>query len=243
MLVIPAIDLLNGLVVRLKRGEYSQSSAYSDDPVQVAKDFRSVGATHLHVVDLDGARTGTPIHVPVVKEICDQAGLSVEFGGGLRTRNSVEMLLRAGVRNVILGTAAYRDPDFLKWAVETHADSMIVAVDVKGGRIAEDGWTKTVDGVRDDVLAELARRGVKRIIYTDADRDGTLEGVDASDAAVLMDRCSAAGLSVVLAGGVRDIDDIRKLKPLEAKGLVGVIAGKALYERSLDLAEAIAAAK
>lgn len=242
MLIVPAIDLLNGLVVRLKRGEYSQSSAYSDDPVQVAKDFKSAGATHLHVVDLDGARTGTPIHVPVVKDICDRVGLSVEFGGGLRSRNSVEELLRAGVRNVILGTAAYRDPEFLKWAVETHPEAVVVAVDVKGGRIAEDGWTTTVDGVRDDVLAELANRGVKRIVYTDADRDGMLEGVDITAAGILMDRCSAAGLSVVLAGGVRDIDDIRKLKPLEAKGLLGVIAGKALYERSLDLAEAIAAA-
>jgi len=243
MLVIPAIDLLNGLVVRLKRGEYSQSSAYSDDPVQVAKEFRAAGATHLHVVDLDGARTGTPIHVPVVKDICDRVGLVVEFGGGLRTRNSVEEVLRTGVKHVILGTAAYRDPGFLKWAVETHGDAVIVSVDVKGGRIAEDGWTSTVDGSWDDVLALLAARGVKRIIYTDADRDGTLEGVDAGAAGALMERCATAGLAVVLAGGVRDLDDIRKLKPLEPKGLLGVIAGKALYERSLDLAEAISAAK
>jgi phosphoribosylformimino-5-aminoimidazole carboxamide ribotide isomerase len=243
MLIIPAIDLLSGLVVRLKRGEYSQSSAYSDDPVQVAKDFKAAGATHLHVVDLDGARTGTPIHVPVLKDICDRVGLIVEFGGGLRTRNSVEEVLRAGVKHVILGTAAYRDPEFLEWAVESHREAVIVSVDVKGGRIAEHGWTSTSDGVRDEVLAGLAARGVERIIYTDADRDGTLEGVDVAASTVLMDRCAAAGLSVVLAGGVRDIDDIRKLKPLESKGLLGVIAGKALYERTLNLAEAISAAK
>ncbi|MEK7476753.1 MAG: 1-(5-phosphoribosyl)-5-[(5-phosphoribosylamino)methylideneamino] imidazole-4-carboxamide isomerase [Candidatus Coatesbacteria bacterium] len=243
MLIFPAIDLLNGLVVRLKRGEYSQTSAYSDDPVRVAKEFKAAGATHLHVVDLDGARTGTPIHLSVVGELADKTGLAIDFGGGLRNRNDIEAALRAGVKTVIIGTAAYRDPDFLRWAVETHADNLAVAVDVKGDRIAEQGWTRMGETGALDALTALARRGVRRIVYTDADRDGTLEGVDVERLGLVMDRAETERLEVVLAGGVRDLDDIRKLKPLSGKGLAGVIAGKALYEGTLDLAEAIRAAK
>lgn len=243
MLVIPAIDLLNGLVVRLRKGEYSQTSAYSDDPVQVARGFKAAGATHLHVVDLDGARTGDPRHLPAVGEVADRVGLAVDFGGGLRNANSVEAALRAGVRTVVIGTAAYRDPEFLAWAVGTHPDRVSVAVDVKGGRLAEEGWTKVAEGNPLDALGILASRGVRRVVYTDADRDGTLEGLDIEALRPVLERAAREKLEVVLAGGVRDLEDIRRLKALGASCLVGVIAGKALYENTLDLAEAIEAAK
>lgn len=239
MLILPAIDIIGGKCVRLTRGHYDRKTEYSPHPEMVAKQFKAAGATHLHVVDLDGARTGQQTNLDAVRRIKAETGLQIEYGGGLRTLESIEAAFRDGVDRVMAGTAAFTDKEFLKKAVSLCGDRLLVAVDIRNGKIAVRGWHATVDLDIIAALAILKEHGVKGIVYTDTERDGTLEGADTARLFAAIVACRNAGIFMHFAGGIRDLEDIRKLKEFDTTTLRGIITGKAVYEGTLDLTEAI----
>ncbi len=239
MLILPAIDLIGGKCVRLTRGHYDRKTEYSINPVDVAREFKGDGATHLHVVDLDGARTGAQVNLEVVRQIKAATGLHVEYGGGVRTVANIEAALAAGVDRVMVGTAAFTDDAFLAEAVKRWPDRLLVAVDIRGGKVAVRGWHATLDVTLRDAIAMLHGKGVRGVVYTDTERDGTLEGADTGRLTAATEACRELGVFLHFAGGVRDVEDIRRLKAFDANVLRGVITGKAVYEGTLDLAEAI----
>lgn len=239
MLILPAIDLIGGKCVRLTRGHYDRKTEYSINPVDVAMQFKADGATHLHVVDLDGARTGAQVNLEVVRQIKAATDLHVEYGGGVRSVVNIEAALAAGVDRVMVGTAAFTDEAFLKEAVQRWTDRLLVAVDIRGGKVAVRGWHATLDVTLRDAIAMLHRKGVMGVVYTDTERDGTLEGADTGRLTTACDICRELGVFLHFAGGVRDLGDIRRLKAYDAATLRGIITGKAVYEGTLNLAEAI----
>lgn len=239
MLVIPAIDLLGGRCVRLHRGRYEEETVYSDAPAEVAREWVRQGARRLHVVDLDGARAGRPVHLDAVREIAAAAGVPVQLGGGLRSLDDIAAALAAGADRVLLGTRAVADPGFLGEAAARHPGRVLVSLDVRGGRVAVAGWLKTSPLTLDAALDRLSALDLREIVVTDVERDGTLAGVNPD----LVRQAARRGFRVIAAGGVSTIEDIRALKALEPEGLVGVIAGKALYAGTLSLPEALAAAE
>ena len=247
MLVIPAIDLMDGKCVRLEKGDYARKTEYSDDPAGCAEKFAEAGATLIHVVDLDGARAGSPRNLGVAARIKRLTGLRIEFGGGLRDLESVREAFQAGMDSVILGTAAHADPAFLAGAVGAFGGQVLVAVDDRAGQVAVKGWSATVELRCEDAIRNVAAARVKGVVYTDTARDGTLGGVDAGRLAGIVALSGECGLFLHFAGGVRDIADINRLKDLDADAdaqvLRGVIAGKAIYEGTLDLAQAIRQAR
>ena len=237
--VLPAIDLRGGRVVRLVQGDFEQETAFSDDPTAVARSFADVGARWLHVVDLDGARTGEPAHTALIGEIVDAIGdrVAVEVAGGLRTEASVAAALGAGAARAVLGTAALRDPALAGRLVATHGpDRVVVAIDVRDGLALGEGWRAGAAGVRaENALIALADQGVTTFEATAIERDGLLAGPDLD----LLRRLVALGRGQVIAsGGVTSIADIRAVREL---GCAGVILGRALYEGRIDLAAAIVA--
>lgn len=235
--VVPAIDLIGDKVVRLTKGDFAAETAYDLEPGAAAVLFADAGATRIHLIDLDGARKGAPVHLHVAHRIAQVTGLQVEFGGGLRTREAVDAALAAGVGRVILGTAAFRDPALLAWAIQAHGDRVMVSLDAKGAEVMVDGW---LTAERRDLLQafdHLHDRGVRRVIFTDTSRDGTLAGVDTTGFERIVRRRS--GMSFQFAGGVRDLADVTRLKALEGAGLEAVVAGKSLYEGTLDLKAAL----
>ncbi len=239
--IIPAIDLRGGKCVRLTRGDYGQEKAYSEDPLAVAKEFQRQGAARLHMVDLDGARTGKPLYFEVARRIATATGLAIEYGGGVRSLEAVQQALANGIDRVILGTAAFKSPGFLAQVLVQYREAVLVSVDVRDGMVQVEGWTAALDIKAEEVVPRLVRQGVAGIVYTDTERDGTLEGVDTTRLSAVLKR--AEGIEVQMAGGVRDAGDIRRLLPLAGAGLSAVIVGKALYEGTLDLAEALATAR
>ena len=239
MLILPAIDLIGGKCVRLTRGHYDRKTEYSINPVDVAMQFKAAGATHLHVVDLDGARTGAQVNLEVVRHIKAATGLHVEYGGGVRSIANIEAALAAGVDRVMVGTAAFTDDAFLVEAVTRWADRLLVAVDIRGGKVAVRGWHATVDLTLPAAIALLHGKGVRGVVYTDTERDGTLEGADTGRLTAACDACRESGMVLHFAGGVRDLEDVRKLAAFDPAVLRGVITGKAVYEGTLDLAAAI----
>jgi phosphoribosylformimino-5-aminoimidazole carboxamide ribotide isomerase len=235
--VLPAIDLRGGRVVRLQQGDFERETAFSDDPVAVALAFVDAGARWLHVVDLDGARTGEPAHVGVIREIIAAISerAAVEVAGGLRTGESVAAVLAGGAARAVVGTAALRDPTFAGRIVATHGpDRIVVALDVRNGVAVGEGWRDGAAGVRaEDALQALADQGVTTFEATAIDRDGLLGGPDLE----LLTRLVALGRGQVIAsGGVTSIEDIRAVREI---GCGGAILGRALYEGRLDLARAI----
>ena len=236
MIVIPAIDLKEGHCVRLAQGDFGRATVYADDPAAMASVWKSRGAERLHVVDLDGSLAGVPRHEAVVRQIVAETGLPVQVGGGIRTMKTVEAYLRLGVRWVILGTAALSDPGFVREACRAFPDQVILGIDAAGGRVAVRGWTERTE----ETAAALALRFVEdrpaALVYTDIARDGMETGVNVKATGALAE---AVGIPVIASGGVSGIRDIERLLPLEKKGVVGVIAGKALYTGALSLAEAI----
>lgn len=242
MEVIPAIDLRGGKCVRLTKGDYSREKSYSGDPAATAREFKRAGATRLHIVDLDGARDGRPANLEVAVSIRrdEQIGLPVEFGGGVRSLEDIRRVLSFGIDDVMVGTAGFADPELFPAAAREFGDRILAAVDVRAGRVVAAGWLKDTGLAADAAIELVAEAGVKRILYTDTDRDGTLEGADAGRLAAVIARCRALGLGVHFAGGVRDLADIKRLKELDQTVLRAVIAGRAIYEGTLDLAEAIA---
>ncbi|MDT8437172.1 MAG: 1-(5-phosphoribosyl)-5-[(5-phosphoribosylamino)methylideneamino]imidazole-4-carboxamide isomerase [Gemmatimonadota bacterium] len=236
MTVYPAIDLLNGACVRLLRGSYDEVTRFSDDPVAVARGFVDAGARALHVVDLDGARDGRPVHAETVRTLVARTGLPVQVGGGIRSLADAAACLESGVRRVLLGTAAARDPEFAAAAVSRWGpDRVAGAVDVRDGRVVVEGWLADAGLSPDALLARLRACGIRLVLYTDTTRDGTLGSPDAEGVRALV----AEGFRVIAAGGVRDAGDVRALR---AAGAEGCVIGSALYRGTLRLEDALAAA-
>ena len=236
MLVIPAIDLMDGKVVRLSRGDFATRTIYSDRPAAFAEAFRKAGARRVHVVDLDGARAGHPVNTEVVRAIV-ATGVEVELGGGLRSVEAVEQVIAMGVRFVVLGTAAVERLDLVAEACRRFPGRVVAGIDARDGEVKVAGWEQGTGLPAVDVARRVAGAGVTLVEYTDVARDGMFTGVDAAGAAQLQIQ---AGVPVVASGGVASLADVGACK---AAGLAGVIVGKALYEKRMDLAEALAVAE
>lgn len=235
--ILAAIDLRGGRVVRLQQGDFEREATFSDDPVAVARSFADGGARWLHVVDLDGARTGVPAHTNVIRELVDAVGhdVDVEVSGGLRTEASVAAALATGTARAVVGTAALRDPDFADRLVSAHgSDRIAVALDVRDGMALGEGWRTGASGMRaEDALAALADRGIRVFEATAIERDGLLTGPDLD----LLERLVALERGDVIAsGGIGTLDDIRAVRRV---GCTGAIVGRALYEGRFDIASAI----
>lgn len=236
MNIFPAIDLIDGCAVRLLRGDYSQKTVYSDNPVEVAKSFRDAGAEYIHIVDLDGARDGSNANIEVVRAIVKESGLKAEIGGGIRSVEAIEKYLDLGVMRVILGTAAVTDSEFLENAVKTYGEKVAVGVDIKDGRVAIKGWTETSQLDCFGFCHTLENLGVKTVICTDISKDGVMSGTNID----LYKKLSAEfKMDIVASGGVSSIENVRTLAQMN---MYGAILGKALYTGSIDLREAIAVA-
>jgi phosphoribosylformimino-5-aminoimidazole carboxamide ribotide isomerase len=238
MILLPAVDIRGGRAVRLVRGDFAQETVYSDSPLAAARAWVDAGARWLHLVDLDGARSGEPRALDHLRAIRREVGVPVQWGGGLRSLEHVAAAVDAGADRVVVGTAAHRDPALLEDAVRRWPDRVGVAVDVRGGRVAVSGWAEEEDTPADRVVARLAERGARRVVYTSVDRDGTLEGLDLDEVARV-----ARGFAgeVLYSGGLASVDDLRALRALGLPNLAGVISGKALYERRFTVREAQAA--
>jgi phosphoribosylformimino-5-aminoimidazole carboxamide ribotide isomerase len=236
MLIIPAIDLKDGRCVRLFQGDMDKETVYFENPVDAARHWVDEGATFLHIVDLNGAVEGRPVHTKEIAAICQLAGLSVELGGGLRSIEAAEAALNLGVARLVIGTAAYDNPEFLRALCKKFPGKIVVGIDARQGKVAVKGWKKktSMDAV------ELAKRceqyGVSRIIYTDISRDGTQQGVNVEETLKI---ARAVKIPVIASGGVATLDDIHKLLPLEKEGIEGVIVGRALYSGGFTIREAL----
>ncbi len=236
MIVIPAIDLKDGRCVRLAQGDFGRATVYADDPAVLASVWKQRGAERLHVVDLDGSLAGFPRHEAVIREIVAETGLPVEVGGGIRAMKTVETYLQSGVQWVILGTAALNDPEFVKEACLNFPGQVILGIDAVGGRVAVRGWTEKTEESAVEVALRFLEDRPAALIYTDISRDGMETGVNV---AATLAMAEATGIPVIASGGVSGIRDIERLIPLENRGVIGVIAGKALYTGALSLTEAI----
>ena len=241
MLIIPAIDLKDGKCVRLKQGRMEDDTVFSDDPVATAQHWVNEGARRLHLVDLNGAFAGTPIHKPVVEAIVrSQPDLPIQIGGGIRSLETIEHYLQAGVSFVIIGTKAVQDPEFVEEACRKFAGHIIVGIDAMNGMVATDGWANVTDVKATDLAKRFADAGVAAIIHTDIDRDGVLAGANVAASAHL---ARSVPIPVIVSGGVSSIEDIKAVKAAGASGIAGVIAGRAIYEGRLNVREAIAVLK
>lgn len=237
MIVIPAIDLLDGKPVRLYQGDYAQEEQVGEDAVKIAKQFHDLGAQYLHVVDLNGAKSGERIHYDLISRIIDEADMKVEIGGGIRSMEDIKAYLDLGVDRVILGTAALKDREFLKEAVDAYGEKIAVGIDCKDGMVCASGWLDQSEVNYIDFAIDMENLGVKTIIFTDISKDGTLAGPNLDMLERLKEHVS---LDVVASGGVKDLKDIKNLAKLN---VYGAIAGKSLYSQTLDLKEALSAAK
>ena len=235
MILYPAIDISEGKAVRLRQGSFEDVTVYGDDPLEAARSWVDEGARFLHVVDLDGARHGSPRSLGHLERIKSDLGVAVQYGGGLRSLPAVRDALRAGADRVIIGTAAYTDLDFLDDVITAFGDRIMVAVDTRGGLIATSGWTQTTQMPADAVIGRLQDRGVRQFIYTNVDRDGMLEGAD-------LDEVRRVGEAIrgrfLYSGGIGSLEDLEGLAGLRLVNLAGVVSGKALYERRFTIADA-----
>lgn len=233
MLVIPAIDLMGGEVVRLEKGDFATKKVYARRPAEAARDLVAKGARLLHVVDLDGAKAGKPVNLDAVRDICAVPGVEVELGGGLRSLPDLEAVLALGVRHVVLGTAAVERLDLVEQACRRFPGKVRCGIDARNGEVKVAGWLEGTGLKVEEVARRVKAAGVSLVEYTDVGRDGMFTGVDAEGAARV---AAAAGIEVVASGGVASLADIEACR---AAGLYGVIVGKALYEGRIDLADAL----
>lgn len=237
MILFPAVDIRDGHAVRLTQGDYDREQIYNDDPLAAAQDWAAQGATHLHVVDLDGALSGERRNLEHLRRIAAETGLPTQYGGGLRDMESVAAAIDAGAWRAVIGTAAFRDRAFVETAVAEYGDRIVVSADARDGRIAAQGWTEATDLAATDAVAELSAAGVTTFVYTDIARDGMLVGTDLDGLVAI---ASAAGNgNVIASGGVGELGHLKQLAELELPNLEGVIAGKALYEKRFTLEEAL----
>lgn len=237
MQILPAIDLYDGKAVRLYKGDYAQMTVYSDDPAAAARAFKSDGAQYLHVVDLEGARDGTTANFETIKRIYDETGLTIEVGGGVRSMDVIEKYISAGIKRVILGTAAITKPNFVPEAVRAFGGAVAVSVDIKDGRAAIKGWTETSDTDALYFCRDMEDIGVKTIICTDISKDGALGGTNLELYHTLRGRLT---VGIIASGGITRVGELTELAAL---GIDGAILGKVLYTGGLKLPDAISAAK
>jgi phosphoribosylformimino-5-aminoimidazole carboxamide ribotide isomerase len=238
MILLPAIDILEGKAVRLARGDFEQRTEYDADPLHAAQRWVAAGARALHVVDLDGARSGEPVNLEHVRRIVSEVGVPVQVGGGLRDHDAVTRVLETGATRVVLGTAAFRDVDFLDETVTAHRDRVVVSIDARGGKLATAGWTEQTEIPVPVVIESLAGRGVTRFVYSSIERDGMLAGPDLDEVRQV---AAAVRGTFIYSGGISSLEDLRALAGLRQVNLTGVIVGKALYEERFDVAAAQAA--
>jgi phosphoribosylformimino-5-aminoimidazole carboxamide ribotide isomerase len=234
MNLYPAIDLKEGRCVRLVRGDMAQATVFNNDPAAQAASFAASGASWLHLVDLDGAFAGKPMNARAVEAIVDAVDIPVQLGGGIRTLETIENWLDRGVRRVILGTVAVKDPDLVTRACARFPGHIAVGIDARGGRVAVEGWAEDTDVTALDLAGKFADAGVAAIIYTDIDRDGVLQGANIPATANL---ARAVSIPVIASGGVSSLADIDGLRA--EKSIAGAIIGRALYDGRIDLAEAL----
>ena len=237
MIIYPAIDLYSGKAVRLLRGDYGQMTVYSDCPVEVAKDFVHQGATHIHLVDLEGAKEGTTPNFETVRAIKEKTGAFCEIGGGIRSMEVLNRYLSADIDRVILGTAAVTQEDFLRSAVKVHGEKIAVGLDIKDGYVAIKGWTEKSNLEAMAFCEGLAKIGVKTLICTDISKDGAMEGANHDLYYRLSQRFA---MDIIASGGVSSLEDVRRLRSMD---IHGAIIGKAYYTGAIQLAEAIEVAK
>ncbi len=235
MILYPAIDILRGRAVRLVRGDFATEIDYDADPVDAARRWAKAGARFLHVVDLDGARSGYPVNVDAARRIARAVDVPVQLGGGLREPESVKEALAAGVERAVLGTKAQQDPGLVATLVSEHGERVVASVDARRGRVAVSGWEEGTTAAPAELVALLTGRGVKRFIYTPVDVDGTMEG---PDVASLHAVAAATEAEVLYSGGIGSLEDLHALARLKIPNLAGVIVGRALYEGRFGIAEA-----
>lgn len=236
MQIFPATDILGGKVVRLTKGDYANVKIYADSPAEMAKEFMKAGTTNLHMVDLDGAKDGTPVNFEAIKEAAKIKDLFIEVGGGIRDMKRIEDYLSLGVKRVILGTAAVRNYPFVEEAVKKYGDAIAVGVDAKDGLVAVNGWLETTTVNSVEYCKKLRDSGVATVIYTDISKDGMLSGTNLE---IYKELSEIKGLDIVASGGITFIDEIKTLADM---GIYGAIVGKAVYEGKLDLKEVLEAA-
>ena len=236
MIIFPAIDLFDKKAVRLYKGDYQNMTVYSENPIEIAHDFENSGATHIHMVDLQGAKDGTTPNIDIVKQVATETDLFVEIGGGIRTMETVKKYLSAGVDRVILGTAAVTDGEFLKAAVSKYGDKIAVGADVKDGYIAIKGWVEKSKITLEDFLSDMQSIGVKYIICTDISKDGAMRGTNLELYKQLSEKYL---MNITACGGVSSLDDVKQLRKMD---VYGAIIGKAYYIGAIDLKDALEAA-
>ena len=237
LIIFPAIDLKEGECVRLVRGDMAQATIFNDDPAGQAQAFESQGFAYLHVVDLDGAFAGKPMNAHAVERILAAVKMKVQLGGGIRDMKTVSGWLDKGVTRAIIGTAAVRDPDFVREAARIYPGRIAVGIDARDGRVAVDGWAKTSDISALDLGRRFEDAGVSAIIYTDISRDGAMQGLNIEATIALAE---AVSIPVIASGGLASIDDVKRLLEPDCARLAGAITGRALYDGRLDAAEALA---
>ena len=237
MIIFPAIDIVGGKAVRLFKGDYNQMTVYNDDPSAVARDFEACGATHVHLVDLEGAKDGGTPNLETVKKIREVTNLFIEIGGGIRNMETVDRYLSAGVDRVILGTAAVNDPEFLKSAVTKYGDKIAVGVDIKDGFVAIKGWLEKSQFTGFEFCEKMQALGVSCIICTDVSKDGAMKGTNLPLYREMSEKFS---MNITASGGVSTLDDVKALREMN---VYGCIIGKAYYTGAIDLREALEAAK
>ena len=240
MIIFPAIDIRGGKCVRLLKGDFKRETIFSDSPADMARKWQAQGAEYLHLVDLDGALAGSSQNLTAIEKILESVDIPTELGGGIRTMEQIDKLLAMGITRVILGSAAVKNPALVREACAKYGERIVVGIDAKDGIVAVEGWGESGNIGVTELAQEMRKAGVKTIIYTDISRDGTLSGVNVEATVKL---AQESGIKIVASGGVKSLNDIKALKEQEDAGIEGVIAGKAIYMGTLDLAEAIKTAK
>lgn len=237
MIVYPAIDIIDGKCVRLQQGSYSDVTIFGDSPVEMAMKWESQGAQYLHMVDLDGAKSGNSENAEIIRQVASKLSIPVQLGGGIRNLDTIERILSYGVSRVILGTSAVNDQEMLKTALKEYKDKIVIGIDAKDGMVAIHGWEKTSDFTAIDFARRVEAVGAKTIIYTDISRDGMLSG---PNLVAMSDMARSVQIEVIASGGVSCLKDVINLK---TTGVKGVIVGKALYTGNIDLKEAVDSSK
>ncbi len=237
MLIYPAIDLYDKKAVRLFKGDYAQMTIYNENPVEVAQDFKNCGATHIHLVDLEGAKSGTTPNFDVVKNIKETTSLFCEIGGGIRNMEVIDKYISVGIDRVILGTAAVTNEGFVEEAVSKYHEKIAVGVDIKDGYVAIKGWTEKSTINAFDFVEKMVNIGVKTIICTDISKDGAMQGTNHD---LYKKLCEKFDIQIIASGGVSSLDDVKKLRQLD---IYGAIIGKAYYTKAINLSEAIEVSK
>ena len=240
MIIYPAIDIRGGRCVRLTEGRFDAETVFADDPAEMALKWAGLGAEFLHLVDLDGALAGEGKNEPVIERILQSVSIPVQLGGGIRNLETIEKLLSLGVTRLILGSAAVKNPQLVEEACKKYPGHIAVGIDAKNGDVAIEGWGKGSGVAATELAKKMAAYGVETIIYTDISRDGMLSGVNVEATAALARAC---GVPIIASGGVASLEDIRRVKAVEADGVQGCIIGKAIYTGAVDLKEALALAK